>query len=501
MSPLRRYVLLVFFCLAQFLDIFNISALFSAIPTIARDLNMTGSESVWTISALQLTFASFLLISGRISDVYNAKWAFIVGLVGLGLLALGLGLVKNKIGFFVIRALGGIFSSLTIPSALNLIVKLFPDPTEQAKAIAVFGATGAVANALGVVIGAALVQKATWHWIFYLVTITANAIALISIFLVPPKRVLQPREGPKQTIAERFKQLDVVGVAILTTALVLLVFSMVQGSNTKWSDGGVLAPLIISIFLIAGFFYYETFLPADMASVPPSTWFLPNFSVLFGTAMLPYFWWTTIFLVYLQYWQQIFEWSPLNAAVHVLPAGIAGLFMAGTGPLQNKISPKWIILFGETMVFIGTILFPFSAQKDHYWSRVFPGFVIGSSGMMLVYVHSNIAIFRTTPPKMAGVVGALFNSALQIGSAIGTAAVTSIQTSIEKKDGPDGVAHFRGRADSFWFVFAVICVAIIALVVFYKPERAVEAEAIERDLEKREEEKNVPSANVAEATQ
>ncbi len=62
--------------------------------------------------------------------------------------------------------------------------------------------------------------------------------------------------------------------------------------------------------------------------------------------------------------------------------------MSGTGPLQNKISPKWIILFGETFVFIGTILFPFSGQENHYWSRVFPGFVIGSSGMMLVYVHS-----------------------------------------------------------------------------------------------------------------
>lgn len=104
----------------------------------------------------------------------------------------------------------------------------------------------------------------------------------------------------------------------------------------------------------------------------------------------------------------------------------------------------------------------------------------------------SIAIFRTTPPKMAGVVGALFNSALQIGSAVGTAAVTSISTSIEKKDGPDGIAHFRGRADSFWFLFAIVCVAIVGLVVFYKPERATEVEDIEKEAENSDEETKTP---------
>lgn len=84
---------------------------------------------------------------------------------------------------------------------------------------------------------------------------------------MPSKKTLQPREGPKKTVAERFRQLDLVGVAILTAALVLLVYSLTQGSNKKWAEGGVLAPLIISIFLIVGFFYYETLLPTDMTSV------------------------------------------------------------------------------------------------------------------------------------------------------------------------------------------------------------------------------------------
>lgn len=92
---------------------------------------------------------------------------------------------------------------------------------------------------------------------------------------------------------------------------------------------------------------------------------------------------------------------------------------------------------------------------------------------------------------MAGVVGAIFNAALQIGSAVGTAAVTSISTSIEKKDGPDGVAHFKGRADAFWFLFAIVSVATIGCVVFYKPDRVADVE-VTKDIEKCYEERQKP---------
>jgi len=433
---------------------------------------MAGSESVWSVSALQLTFASFLLVSGRISDVYSAKWAFIVGLAGLGVLDLGLGFVKNKIGFFVLRAVAGIFSALTIPSALNLIIKLFPDPVEQSTALSAFGATGAIANAIGAVIGAVLVQEASWKWIFYLVTIVALSIAFLSIFLVPRDSDLRdPVVGNEQTsTAQKIRKLDLAGVAILTSALVLLVYSLTQGANTRWASAGVLVPLILSVILLATFVYFETLLPGDLASVPPSTWFLPNFSVLFGTALLPYFYFATMFLVYIQYWQDVYHWTAVSAAIHLLPPGVVALLMSFTGSLANRISPKWLILFGNTLAFIGTILFPFTGKEDRYWPLVFPGLVIGSAGMMITYVHSNIAIFRSTPPRMAGVVGALYNSACQIGSAVGTAAVTSIATSLEKKD-VDGFTEFDGRAASFWFVVAVIVVVTIAVAIFYKTEQ------------------------------
>ncbi|PCH34680.1 MFS general substrate transporter, partial [Wolfiporia cocos MD-104 SS10] len=114
----RRYILLAVFCCAQFLDSFNNSALFSAIPSLVNSLGISESESTWIISAFQLTFASFLLISGRISDVYNPKVAFIGGVAALGFISIGAGFVNDQISLIVLRALSGIAASMTIPSAL-----------------------------------------------------------------------------------------------------------------------------------------------------------------------------------------------------------------------------------------------------------------------------------------------------------------------------------------------------------------------------------------------
>jgi MFS family permease len=164
-SRARKLVLLALFCLAQFLDVFNNSALFSAIPTLRNDLGFDESGATWLISAYQLTFASFLLIAGKIADVYDpstfsptisrSDWqcscphlekSFVAGVTVLGFISLGAGFLNAQIPLIVLRALGGLAAAQTIPSALTLLVNVFPDPDEQALAIGIFGGVGAVAN-------------------------------------------------------------------------------------------------------------------------------------------------------------------------------------------------------------------------------------------------------------------------------------------------------------------------------------------------------------------
>ncbi|KLO18008.1 MFS general substrate transporter [Schizopora paradoxa] len=464
-STTKKYVLLIVFCLAQFLDAVNNSAIFPAIPTLAIDLNIKTNNTVWVISATQLTFASFLLLSGRISDVYSAKYAFVVGISVLGLISLGMGFVRNQVGLFILRALSGAFGSLTIPSALNLIVRVFPEALEQSRAIATFGTCGTIGNLLGLFIGAIFVEFATWSWVFWFVAIIAVPVSVIAVWLIP-------NDSDKSASKSKMKGLDLIGVSVLTAALVLFIYGLTTGSNGKWNTVGVIVPLVIAVCLFVSFFYYETRIPEESAALPPRTWKYPNFKVLLGTALMPYFWWTTCFIVFSTYWQDVLQWSAVSSVLRQIPLSIAAFAISFTGPLSRTIHPKRLILTGQIMTIIATILMPFAGGADRYWPIVFPAFAVGSAGTMLVYTHTNIAIFRSTPSRMAGTVGAIFNSALQLGSAIGSAAVTSISTSIDESAvGETAKQQYRGRAAAFWFLLACVVIQALVVLVFYHPKR------------------------------
>ncbi|KAH7923213.1 MFS general substrate transporter [Leucogyrophana mollusca] len=464
LSLTRKLVLLTMFCLAQFLDSFNNSALFSAIPALEISMNMTESQSTWIMSAFQLTFSSFLLISGRISDVYNPKTAFIAGVSGLGLISVGAGFVQDKIIIIILRALIGIASAMTIPSALTLLVNVFPDPLEQARAIGVFGGCGAVANVLGLLIGAFFVQFASYHWVFWFVALVAAPVALACVFVIPPQA--ENIDDLEPSIA-KWKRLDLIGVSTLTVALILFIFAVTSGSTDGWATATVLVPLMISILLVIGFFYWETVVPVNKAAIPPRTWFYNNFSVLFAVALLPFFWWSAVFTMFTTLWQNVYHWSVISSAIHMFPIGVLAFSMSFTGSLSRVFSPKWIILTGLSLLVVSTTLIAIGGgSPDQYWPYIFPAFAIGSAGAMLTYTHTNIAIFQAAPSSMAGTVGAVFNGALQFGSAIGLAAISSIETSVEATHG--GPDEYAGRAAAFWFILGLVCLEFISVFWFYQ---------------------------------
>ncbi|KIJ19689.1 hypothetical protein PAXINDRAFT_109152 [Paxillus involutus ATCC 200175] len=477
LSLTRKVVLLWMFCLAQSLDAFNNSALFSAIPALEGSMGITESESVWIISASQLTFASSLLISGRISDVYDPKKAFIGGVSALGLLSVAAGFVNEKIPIIILRALIGIASAMTIPSTLTLLVNVFPDPLHQARALGVFGGCGAVADLLGLLIGAMFVQWKSFHWVFWFVGLIAIPVALVCLFIIPPE-ITKSADRPNTRIA-KWKCLDLIGVSLLTVATILFIFAVTSGSADGWATAQVLVPLIMSVLMTAGFVYWETVIPVDKAAIPPRTWFYHNFSVLFGLALLPFLWWNVVFTIFTTLWQNIFHWSVISTAIHMSPIGVTAFAVSFTGSLSRAFSPKWLILTGLSFLAVATTLLAFGGgQPDQYWPFVFPAFALGSAGAMLTYTHTkqepcaddsgigSIAIFQAAPASMTGTVGAIFNGALQFGSAIGLAAVGSIETSVEATHG--GPQEYYGRAAAFWFLLGIVLLEFISVACLYQ---------------------------------
>ncbi|KAF8836849.1 hypothetical protein BDN67DRAFT_973657, partial [Paxillus ammoniavirescens] len=265
----------------------------------------------------------------------------------------------------------------------------------------------------------------------------------------------------------KWKRLDLIGVSILTVAIILFIFALTSGSADGWATAQVLVPLIMSVLMVAGFFYWETVIPVDKAAIPPRTWFYYNFSVLFGLALLPFFWWNVVFNSFTTLWQDIFHWSAISTAIHMFPIGVTAFAASFTGSLSRVFSPKWLILTGLSFLVVATTLLAFGGGRpDQYWLFVFPALVLGSAGAMLTYTHTNIAILQTAPASMAGTVGAIFNGALEFGSAVGFAAVGSIETSVEATHG--GPEEYHGRAAAFLFLLGIISLEIISVSSLYQ---------------------------------
>ncbi|KAH7913695.1 major facilitator superfamily domain-containing protein [Hygrophoropsis aurantiaca] len=452
-----RGLLLLLFCLAQFLDVFNSSALFTAIASITASLRLSVANSVWLLSAYQLTFASFLLLSGRISDVY--KYVFVGGLAAFGLMSLGSGFVDNQIAFLVLRALIGVAAALTIPSALALIVHMYPNPETQGRAIAAFGGSVAIGNVSGLIIGAALVEKASWRWIFWIVAMVAIPVAASVALLVPSELA----RGDDLDLSTK-KELDIAGIILLTSSLILFIFSVTSGSSSTWKSATTLVPLFVSLLMFTAFWLWERRVPSARAALPLGLWSYPNFGLFFAVALLPMFWWTTVLFQFTTFWQEIYQWSSLKAAVHLLPIGLLAFPVMIVASKGLPIGDKSIILIGEVLTLAGSILLTFSNTPALYWSRNFVGFCIGTVGTALVFARANIIILQTTPNELAGTVSAIFNAALQLGSATGVSIISSIQNSVESS----GSDPFRGRAAGLWALTAFVAAELIAVSFLWR---------------------------------
>ncbi|KAG9092918.1 hypothetical protein FRC06_011738, partial [Ceratobasidium sp. 370] len=394
-APLHKYLLLTFFCLGQFLNTLNNSAVLPALPSITHNVHLTESDTVWLLAAYQATFASFLLISGHVLDIYSPKPMFIIGTTFFRAISLRGGFVNDCIVLIVLQALQGIGASLTIPSALSLLVQMFPEPAEQARVIGLFGATAAIGNILGTMVGAIFVQYVSWQWIFWLITMIVLLIAAVCIYLIPTT----PHH--KDT---KVSQLDFVGISTLTAAIILFVYMLTTGSISPWASAGVLVLLFISVALVIAFFIWEIHIGEKNTALPPKLWFYPNFAVLFAVALMPYFWWIQIYLTFSPYWQDVLHWSSIITGIKFLPLGIVGGFIMSNGRRIARLGrPKILILGSLSLSLAASLMLPFTAQlRNQYLPLVFPAFIIGTVGTAVVFVLTNIVFFRTTPPKYAG---------------------------------------------------------------------------------------------------
>ncbi|KAI0790428.1 major facilitator superfamily domain-containing protein [Abortiporus biennis] len=457
-----RVAIITFVCSAQFFDIFNACASIATLPSIGEDLAFQPGVLQWVLAAYTLTFGAFQVPAGRLSDLYHPKPIFVLGYLAVGVFSILCGASVHPIMLIVFRAISGIGAAMTVPTAIAMIVHHFPDPQEQSRILGIYGAFGAVGNAVGFVLGGVLAARASWRWVFYLIGILTIPFAALSYFCLP-----------RADVGEREKRsIDIPGVSILTGGLVLFVFAVSDGSASGWGSPQIITTLVLSVVFFVAFFIVER-ISKDPA-LPPRTWSNKNFTPMFFYAWSVYWFLNSAELQLTQIFQDLFHWSALSAAVHFIPLGVAGGTAAwATGMWGHFVNRRILLVGGQLFMATSAILLAFADRPSRYWSFIFPAMILGMLGLATSYVAASVVIMSGVRTGEEGVVGAVLYTTFQVGATVGVAVVTAIQLGVEDKLGAslgEGMKYvgYKGYEASFWSLVGMNGLMIIISLFFVR---------------------------------
>ncbi|KAF4571718.1 hypothetical protein EYR36_009062 [Pleurotus pulmonarius] len=458
LSKLRKIIILGVFCSAQFFDLFNANAVIVSLPSLGADLNFTPGALQWILSAYTLTFASFMLISGTLSDIYHPKPIFCLGFAFLGLFSIPVAASVHPIMAIVFRALQGIGAAMNVPSAIAMIRITFTDPVERSGAYAAYAIAGTVGNVAGFVIGGVLTARTSSRWVHYLVAILVIPMAIAGWFLLPPHKA--PPKSERRSI-------DIPGVLTLTAGLILFVYAISDGAEVGWGSPQVITTLVLSVFVVGAFFGIEQYV--SNPALPPKTWTNKNFIPLFFYAWSPYWWCLSCELQLVSVFMNLWGDSALIAAVRCIPMGVAGGIASYlSGRFVPKLPPNYILVGSQVLMAVGSVLFALADTREKYWPYVFPGMVVGMLGLAAGYVACTAVVMGGARKGEEGVVGAVTYTAYQVGSTLGFAIVTSITEGVNSGRANDPISRFEGYAASFWSMVALPGVMIV-IAFFVRP--------------------------------
>jgi hypothetical protein len=352
---------------------------------------------------------------------------------------------------------------MTIPSAYNLVVHMYPDPKEAQAKLSLLAMSGGLGNVLGLLF-AGLCMLSSYRWFFRLMAIICLTFGVATLILLPIQPSDYSKSGDK---TPRWKRLDIVGVLILMGALICFVLGLTQGPIDGWGSASFIAPFVLAFPLLIAFFVWEHRIDPRSAVLPSSVWQISNIVIASFAILFPFSFWVTSQLQYATYWQTVFGWKPIHVAAAILPQGLTGLFLgaASQGVPQMINKPRHTMVIAAVLIIVAEVLQIYSDGGLHmdYWKYCFPAFILGSAGAMMSYFAAAINLIIYCPPEMAGVASAWTQVMAQVGGAVTLAVQAGLDVSGE---GFFDWKKTSGRA--YWFMIAWVAVLAGQYAILYR---------------------------------
>ncbi|MGW3424572.1 MFS transporter [Streptomyces phaeochromogenes] len=447
-----------------------------AMPAIQSDLGFSAPGLAWVVNAYLIPFGGLLLLVGRLGDLVGRKRMFVAGLVVFTAASVLCGVATSQGMLITARALQGVGGAMTSAVVLGMLVALFPEPREQARAIAVFSAVGAAGGALGTFLGGALTQALNWHWIF-LINLPIGIAAWIAAL-----RILAPDRG-----AGLGKGADYPGAALVTGALMLTVYAIVGAG-----ERGLGATLVLGAVSVALFVAFT--LRQARAARPLLRLRLFRSRLLTGANGVQILMVAAMFgfqYIGALYLQRVLGFSELMTGTAFLPAPVLiGVLMLGLSARTiGRFGPYRVLLAGLALITAGMALLARVPADGSYVVDVLPAMLLLSTGFAATMPAVTGLAMSGALEEDAGLASGLFSTTQVVGGSLGLAALTTLAAS--RTDGlvDGGTAIATATADGYRLAFAVgtgIALAGLALAAgVLRPGREsasqpVQAEARER---------------------
>lgn len=428
-NPGRRWLTLAILCLGELMIVLDTTIVNVALPSIRSALGFSETTLVWVVNAYMLTFGGFLLLGGRLGDLYGQRRVFLGGLVLFTLASLACGLAATQSVLIAARAVQGLGGAVVSAIALSLIMNLFPDHDERAKAMGVYGFVCAGGGSIGVVLGGVLTSQFSWHWIFL-----ANLPIGVLVY------GLCLRLLPAQTEAQAHGGLDVWGALTITAALMLAVYGIVDGNTAGWNSLQTRLVLGSALLLLLAFVVIEHRVARPL--MPPGLLLRRNIAVANGIAVLwaaAMFAWFFITALYLQ---QVLAYDAMHVGLAFLPSNLimAVLSLGVSGLVVVRFGKRWPLASGLLLGAAGLALFARAPVAGQLLTDVLPGMVLLGLGGGLAFNPLLLAAMSDVDAAESGLASGMVNTAFMMGGALGLAVLASLAASRSAQLLADGAA-------------------------------------------------------------
>ena len=383
-SDRKRWMALYVLCVGVLMIVLDATIVNVALPSIQEDLGFSQSNLAWVVNAYLIAFGGLLLLAGRLGDLLGSRRVFLAGLTVFTAASVVCAVAPSQGVLIAARFIQGAGGALTTAVVLGMIVSMFPEPREQAKAIGVYGFVASAGGSIGLLAGGVLTEAISWHWIFFVNLPVGVATAIAAVRLVDPVPGSGLRAGA-----------DIPGALLLTGGLMLGVYAVLGVTEHGWLATQTLVLGAIAIALVTAFVARQARIPNPL--MPLRLFASRNASganLVQGLAVVGMF---SMFFLGALYLQQVLGYDPLEVGLAFLPSTIAmgALSVGFSGRIIMRFGAKASLVPSLALIGAGMLLFARTPVDGSYWVDVLPS-------MMLVGAGAGVALPRADGPRDVG---------------------------------------------------------------------------------------------------